>query len=259
MKTSALEESDVRAIVRLLSVVNGTPGDHLSKKRELMTGLACLIEADRWAWGMAAQMAPDKPSVHLSLVHGGFDEKRYARFSIAYQHPGMAEFHAPFARELAERQSHLTRLRGQFAPDDRYLGSECHRLWLEAGVDDVIMSMRPQGEGLFSIIGLYRDPSRPRFTLRDGKVAHVILAGVPWLHAEGWDGRYTSPVRRLSPRERMTLDLLIQGYTRDEIAGYLEISKHTVNQYAKSVFRHFGVHSQVELIARFKHGDGGDA
>lgn len=259
MKSPVLEESDVRAVVRLLAAVNGTSGDHLAKKRELMTGLASLVGADRWAWGMAAQMAPDKPSVHLSLVHGGFDEQLYARFTIAYQHPGMAEFHAPFAEELAVRQSHLTRLRGQFAPDDRYLGSESHRLWLQAGVDDVIMSMRPLGEGMFSIIGLYRAPSRPPFSLRDGKVAHVILSGVPWLHGEGWDGRYTSPVRRLTPRERMTLDLLIQSYSREEIAGYLEISKHTVNQYAKSVFRHFGVHSQVELIARFKQGDGGDS
>ncbi len=53
-------------------------------------------------------------------------------------------------------------------------------------------------------------------------------------------------------------ELLLQGYTRARIAEHLGLSPATVNGYVKEVFRHLGVHSQPELIARFRSGDGGD-
>jgi len=255
---SPLEEADVRAIVRLIADVHIVPGDHAAKKQGLMSGLAGLIGADSWAWGMAFQMAPDKPSAHLSMVHGGFNEHTYAMFTQAYNHPGMSAIHAPFARDLMARRCHLTRLRNQIASDEEYVGSVCHEAWQRAGVDDVIMSMRPVAEGLFSLVAMYRKPSSPRFTARDSQIAHIVLSGVPWLHAEGWPEGHEPAARKLTPRQRMTMDLLIQGYSREEIAAYLEISVHTANDYVKAVFRHFGVHSRAALVARFHIGDGGN-
>jgi DNA-binding CsgD family transcriptional regulator len=258
-KELSLQETDVRAIIRLIADVHLISGDHVARKRVLMSGLARLVGADSWAWGMAFQMAPDKPSVHLSMVHGGFGDDTYAGFTQAYNHPEMSKIHAPFARELIENRCHLTRLRVQIVADKEYVGSDCCQAWRHAEIDDVIMSMRPVDEGLFSIIGLYRKPSRPRYTRRENRIAHIVLSGIPSLHAEGWPDQQQRVVRKLTPRQRMTMDLLIQGYRRDEIAAHLEISAHTVNEYAKAVFRHFGVHSQAELSARFRTGDGGDA
>ncbi len=255
----SLEETDVRAIVRLIADVHTVPGGHMAKKRALMSGLTALVGADCWAWGMALQMAPDKPSVHISLLHGGFDEHRYAMFTQAYNHPGMSALHAPFAHELQERQCHLTRMRVQIVPDEMYRNTEYHEYWLRAGIEDVIMSLCPLDGGTFSIIGIYRSPGQPRFSPRDNRVAHIVLTGVPWLHAEGWPDRDFSAAKRLTPRQRMALDLLIQGYTREKIAAHLEISPHTANEYVKAVYRYFGVHSQPALIARLQSGDGGDA
>ena len=56
----------------------------------------------------------------------------------------------------------------------------------------------------------------------------------------------------------MTLALLVQGYKRDQIADHLKLSLHTVNDYVKAVFKHFGARSQAELMVRFQAGDGGD-
>ena len=38
----------------------------------------------------------------------------------------------------------------------------------------------------------------------------------------------------------------------------LAISELTVNEHVKRVYRHFGVHSQSQLVSRFLRGDGGD-
>jgi DNA-binding CsgD family transcriptional regulator len=61
-----------------------------------------------------------------------------------------------------------------------------------------------------------------------------------------------------APRQRVTMNLLLQGETRTQIAAHLGISPHTAQGYIKAVLRHFGVHSRPELLARFHRGDGGD-
>jgi DNA-binding CsgD family transcriptional regulator len=69
--------------------------------------------------------------------------------------------------------------------------------------------------------------------------------------------RAERPVRRatvseqLTLRQRATLDLLLHGYSRQQIADRLGISVHTASGYVKEVFRHFGVHTHAELIAGF--------
>lgn len=55
----------------------------------------------------------------------------------------------------------------------------------------------------------------------------------------------------LSRREREVFSHLVQGHRAEEVAKLLHISRHTVRQHAKSVFRKLGVHSQIELMRRF--------
>ncbi|NRB74968.1 MAG: hypothetical protein HRU46_11470 [Verrucomicrobiales bacterium] len=59
---------------------------------------------------------------------------------------------------------------------------------------------------------------------------------------------YRSELLRLSPRLQTATRLLIQGYSRKEVASQMNISVHTVNDYAKSIYEKFRVHSQSELI-----------
>ncbi|RYD72751.1 MAG: LuxR family transcriptional regulator, partial [Verrucomicrobiaceae bacterium] len=55
----------------------------------------------------------------------------------------------------------------------------------------------------------------------------------------------------LPPRQRQTLNLLIHGHSRNEIAHRLRISVHTVGDYIKAIYSHFGVQSRAELMSRF--------
>lgn len=254
-----LGESDSRGIVRLLGEVCAHPGDHAAKKRHLMDGLCRLIDADRWAWGLAAQMEPGKPSVHISLLHGGFSEEAYAAFTVAYNHPEMTAIHAGFAKELAERRCHLTRLRQQMDPEDNYRKTAAYPFWEKADIEGIIMGLRPLDATTFSIIGIYRRRGAPLFNERENRIAHILLSEVPVLHTQGWPDDHGGTLPALPARKRTVMALLVQGYTRGGISTHLGLSPHTVNDHAKAIYKHFGVHSQAELIARFRSGDGGDS
>jgi len=260
MKNSSdsLSAGDSRATIRLLGEVCAHPGDNVARKRYLMNGICRLIDADSWGWGLAAQMDPSKPSIHISLLHGGFTEETYAAYTQAYNHPGMSAVHALFARELAEKRGHLTRLRQQMDPDDSYKKTGAYPFWQSADIDGVIMSLRPLDSTTFSIIGIYRRLSAGLFTPRENRIAHILLSEVPVLHTEGWPDDRGVTLISLSTRERTVLDLLVQGYSRNKIATSLRISLHTVNDYVKAIFKNFNVHSQAALIVRFQRGDGGD-
>lgn len=246
-----LAETTVRSIVRLIGDVCAVDGGRDEKKKELMSGLCHLVGADSWAWGVARDVAPGEPSVHLSLLHGGFNDETYAAFAKAYTHPEMTPLHVPIVSEIRENGTQVTKLLQQMDPGRISWKPPLGPLWEAADIRGVIMSLYPTEGRFLNIIGLYRRVGAPLFSMEENQIAHVALSGVPWLHLEGW-GDSCGPLPLLSPRQRMTLDLLVQGYSRSSIAEHLEISPHTANDYVKDVYRHFQVQSQAELIARFR-------
>ena len=61
------------------------------------------------------------------------------------------------------------------------------------------------------------------------------------------------PKNGLSRRQREVLEFLLQGASLKEIAVGLKISRHTVNDYSKALYRHFEVSGRAELAAIFRH------
>jgi len=254
-----LEESDVRSMVRLIGEVAALPGGHAEKKRFLMDGLCKLISADAWVWGLSCRSDPDKPQIYVSFLNGGFTEEAFAKFLQALEHPQMIDFAAKFFTEFKAKNSHLTRLRDQITADDGFEGSEAHALWKAAGIGSLIVSQRPLDDRSSSALGLYRRDGREKFTARESRIAHIVLTEVPWLHEQGWPEDRGAQVPALSKRQRLTLNLLTLGQSHKEIANNMAISMHTAQGYIKEVYRHFGVHSQAQLMKRFFQGDGQDA
>lgn len=254
-----LDEETVRAMVHLLGDVAALAGTHAKKKIFLMNGLCNLIGACKWAWALVCDFTADRPPVAVDFLHGGFSEENFAYLLRACEHPGTGRTNAALIREFREGQAHLTRRREQIDPDNQCARlPELARLWEKADVGAVIMSVRSIGANSQSLIGVYRGTGKPRFTPRESRIAHIILSEVGWLHEQGWPEHPHSTVPKLSPRQRMTLNLLIDGRSRKEIASHLEISINTVAGYVKDLYRHFKVNSHVDLMNRFHKGDGGD-
>ena len=153
---------------------------------------------------------------------------------------------------------HLTRLRQQINHTGSFIGSNAEKAWLRADIGPVMLSCKPLPDGGFSSIGIYRTAERELFTERESKIAHIVLTEIPWLHLTGWPEERGQSALKLYPRLRTVLNLLIEGWSRKQIADRLDLSLNTIHGYVKDIYRHFSVHSQAELLARLSKGDGGD-
>jgi DNA-binding CsgD family transcriptional regulator len=253
-----LDEKDVRDLVRLVGEVAALPGGHVEKKRHLMEGLSRLVDADAWTWALSCRRHPAMPRTYVSFMNGGFTDQAFAKHLQALEHPDIVAFSVKFHAELAEHNSHITRLREQMADDHLFERANAYQLWKETGIDHSLFSMRPLGQSAGSAVAVYRYHGRPKFTAREARIAHIILTEVPWLHEQGWPEDRGVTVHALSKRQRLTLNLLIIGQSHKQIAERMKISPHTVSGYIKAIYRHFDVHSQAELMRRFYEGDGRD-
>lgn len=87
----------------------------------------------------------------------------------------------------------------------------------------------------------------------------VLAEGAVWLDHEIADllfarppkeGRIRSGYQQLSPRERDVLDLVVAGFTNDEIAAALGRARPTVRTHLASVYRKLGVNDRVSAAVR---------
>lgn len=254
---SPLTEQDVRDIVRLLGDVIAAPGGISDKRRYLMNGLCALVGATSWAWCMA-EFDPEKPPSFIGFEHGGWSEERFARYIEAMNHPDMEAVTRPSSIELKERGTQLTRTLRQMDPPMNLENSEAGAYWARANIGTLLISQRPMEGGGTSGVAVYRELGHPHFDEREARISHIILSEVPWLHFQAFPDGQARSIARLYPRHRTVMNLLCEGWSRKRIAEHLGISVHTVHGYSKTVLKHFGVHSQAELVARLTKGDGGD-
>jgi DNA-binding NarL/FixJ family response regulator len=62
---------------------------------------------------------------------------------------------------------------------------------------------------------------------------------------------------KVTPRDQQILNLLVQGFSNQEIAGELNISSRTVKQHLRMLFSRAGIHdgSKRVKLARYAHQD----
>ncbi|MEC5128269.1 helix-turn-helix transcriptional regulator [Verrucomicrobiales bacterium BCK34] len=243
-------------MVRLLGEVAILETGHDERKRFLMNGLCDLIDADYWVWALATKFVADEQPVYTSMTTDGFESDQFPKLLVAFEHPDIGLLTAPLAREMAEKGIQITRLREDYDPDDFFPRCGATPLFSKANVGAPLLTFRPIQNGCVSAIGVYRQFSSERFTIREAQIAHIILSEVHWLHNQGWPWSSAIHVPQLPLRCRLVLNLLLEGLSRKQIADQMEISVHTVSGYVKQVYEYFGVNSHAELIARFRCGDG---
>ena len=250
---SLLTETDVRAIVRLLGETCTLTGSLNEKKHFVMTGLGRLIDTQAWAWVHAVEMVPGQLPVYAAFICGGFSEEILPRYIQIQTHPDMARLSTSLSIALQDRTRPLTRTLQQLMPVEEFVNADVGDEWRACGIYPRALSFHPLADGTYSAIAIYARCDRPILTPREAKIAHVILSGVPWLHvAQGAAGEQTTQVPQLPVRERLVLELLLQGYSRKAIATTMGISINTVAGYAKNIYRFFSVDSQAALSRLFR-------
>lgn len=254
-----LSEKDIRAMVRLLGDAIIGNEDIALKRRFVMDGLKRLVGADSWIWTMVGKFGPEEQPVHTVLVRDGFSDDQFAAYLRSQEHPDMAWMVSPFIAEVESNGAHLTRLRQQITPEDRFAKADILPIFKEAGIGPLVLSARKTISDQLSAVVIFRHFDKPLFTERESRIAHIILSELSWLHESSWPNYPRHEVSALSPRQTSVLTSLLQGRSRKEIANDLDISVHTVSGYVKEVYRHFHVKSHAELFHRFVNGDGGDS
>lgn len=259
-----LTEEDTRELVGLVGETAMVPGNHVAKRKFLISGLAELVGADVWLSVISEWSLDDGPPFPLSLIHGGLSDNELAIVVEANndaEHPPAEN--AKWNEAVLNADTTITRMRRQLIPDDRaWYRNANTRLYREGFLDDFIFSAQPLPDcpvATFSGIGLHRRWGREPFTAREARMAHIVISEVQWLHQLSVDALpETASVSGLTPRMRSVLRYLLDGWTQKRIAVQVGLSPHTVNGYVKDLYRHFNVHSRNELFKRFSEGDGGD-
>lgn len=253
---SLIEEADARAMVRLLGEVAMIRGGVTDKKKHLMQGLCRLIGGDAWIWTLGTGM--DKSGgrqIFVGVLHGGFDDLRLTRLLEAIDHPDMPKATGQFWDLVLSSGEHVTQERREIDPCGVVSNGPARESWEAADIGSLIISAVPLGDGCLSGATIYRRVRDPDFTAREVKIAHIILQEVPWLHLSGWPVDRGATVPKLYPRQRMVMNLLLDGLGRKQIAANMGLSENTVAGYARDVYRHFQVCSQPELMRKFLGGD----
>ncbi len=254
-----LSEDDVRAMVRLVGDVAGVAGDLTVKRRTLANGLADLIDADRWIWSIFRRCEPDGNYMTMNWIHN-FPEQDIARIAAAATDTKNPQPENAHVAAMQEAGQHFTRRRAQMVEDGPWYDDPHTKTYRQGWIDDCIFSIYPvePETGVWSGIGLHRLWGRPAFSPRDARIAHIIAAEVAWLHHEAVPQDRGDGTQHLAPRLRPVLVMLMVGRTRKSIAHDLGLSIHTVGDYIKDIYTHFGVSGRVDLMHRFMSGDGGD-
>lgn len=255
-----VDTADVRAVVRLLGAVAESADPHPVKKRELLTGLAGIVDADLWAWTTSV-WGPTGAPVSTNMIHNVSDKGLYTRWIEGTQDPALPPPEHPYAARALASGNVLTRRRSQWIDDSVWYEDKHNKTYrFPLGFDDFVLTLYPLREqSAFSGVAFYRKLGRPAFTERDSRLIHIVLSEVDWLHYADLPSQIAQTlVPALSPRQRVVFMNMLQGFDRAEIARRLNLSVHTVNDHVKVIYRHFNVNSQAELMNRFMTGNGGD-
>ena len=220
-----LDLEDVRQMLRLCRALHEAGADPAGRKRLLLEGVCRLLGAERAAC-VVTHMDPTtgRPTVVSSVATGP-----------ARSDAGGAERQAAPETQAAGRDVAGT-------PED----SE-HR------IDSLLPLRGLRVVARLAVGGRPGGAGRP-FTPRHRAILELLHAESAWVYAP--DLLLLTPeALTLSPRQRQVLQHLLAGENEQQVAAALRQSPNTVHHHVKALYRHFGVRSRGELLARWVQPD----
>jgi DNA-binding CsgD family transcriptional regulator len=104
---------------------------------------------------------------------------------------------------------------------------------------------------VIACLSLARGPQDRRpFITHERTLLHLIHSEMSWVYETDLL-LATHGAATLSPRQRQTLEYLLAGHSEKQIAARMRLSPNTVHHHVKALYRHFGVSSRSELLAKW--------
>ncbi len=248
--------ADLRAVHALVHECRELGDDVVAWRAHWVAGLARLIDAD---CGFSGELAGLRTGRHRDLGNVGWGFDRPGIDPAGYI-AGMAYLadNPGYSVGLPAYAAHPAAGTALSIPD--LLPAD---VWEQSAEYQTVYRVVGTGGPLYCLLPLPGDPDaatgevfcrtagRPDFsreqkaTLTEATAAVAPLVGGPL-------ARFAEPSPAdLSPRVRQVLGCFLAGSSDKQVMATLGLTRHTVNQYAKAIYRHFGVTSRPELLARW--------
>jgi DNA-binding CsgD family transcriptional regulator len=257
-RSAQLRHGDWRALFRLIGECRELGDDHHAWRNHLVSQLARLVDADLGFCGEMTGLREQKRTT-IGLTHwgwdNGFDLKRFLE-NYARLEPDPSTFATMNVYlERVVRKDGVCHTRREITPDRQWYTSDDYQVMSRPiGYDHSLWCFRAldgASRDEFSGITLTRRHGAGDFRAREIAIVRELHAEI----ARGIGGplaRYTDPSPgALSPRARQVLACLLEGEGDKQIAARLNLSRFTVNHYAKLIFRHFRTRGRAELQGRW--------
>lgn len=152
---------------------------------------------------------------------------------------------------VQDRDDGAARTRPELVPDSEWYRSDYFEVHRALGIDSTLFCNWRLPGGRHTNLIFARSPGERDFSARQKAVVSEFHALIAPLISGPLAGHAEPSPAVLAPRERQVLMCLLRGDSEKQAGLRLGLTRNTVNQYAKRIYRHFGVTSRAELMARW--------
>jgi DNA-binding CsgD family transcriptional regulator len=253
-----VSSAEVSAIVGLIGECRELGDDPVIWRRHFFAGLAELVGADLVLGGEMAGCLRGKLTSPGTTAWGFEQGYNVAGWRVLMEwfatDPFIPVTFREFIGKLRGSSAGLTVARQQMLSDrDWYHSHDYQQAVRTIGTDALQHSFCriPETEDEFSGLLINREAGRRQFDEHEVALVHLAHEEATKLIGRSL-ARWNEPSPlHLPPRIREVLRCVLEGDGDKQIGVRLELSRHTVNQYIKHIFQHFGVTSRSELLARW--------
>ncbi len=255
-KADALTEEEIRNVYRLLMEVRELWADRIAWQTRLLEGVRAMLDLRIAVLQMVCppRRRIDAPVI-IPLHDTGWNDSGQRQLYLDSIDP-RSEVELPsFSRVLHDDVTTgcVAFTRRMVVHDDVWYPSRFFTEFVRpSGNDEFALSMRASSTlGSVVMIGGNREHGAepiPMHTVR--QLALLAEEVVPLMgrhltleHQIGFEG--------LSPRQRQTLELLLEGLSEKQVAHEMGLRRPTVHDYIVTLYRHFDVSSRAELLSYF--------
>jgi len=220
-------------MLHLSNALHLSPANPVTRKKILLDGICRLVDADG---GLSAVSTCDRLTARQSLI------------SVVRMGPSDAPAaDLPADQSLAHETTLPTKKGGRIAQISATETGSCPPGPCQCC--DSFLDLL--GMQVVATLTVYRQqPDARPFSQREREIVNAMHAEMAWVY--GHDLLMASPeALALPPRKRETLQYLLAGDRETQIAAKVEMSRTTVHNHVKSLYRHFNVASRRELLDKW--------
>jgi DNA-binding CsgD family transcriptional regulator len=251
-----LRLSDFRKIVALLGECRDLGDDAFLWRRHLAAGLARLAGSSTATIGEIGgfAQAADKPQLLPWERENALPREGYRRVLAEYS---ADPFNCPVMNVYRQRcieSPGISLARPDLLADKEWYRSQFYQVHsLPLGADEMVFCARPMltDPQQYSLLAVSRPKGDRPFSGRDKAIIHEMNVQLSPMLGRELAGLAEPAPSALPRRSQAVLRCVLEGDSDKQISRRTHISPHTVNGHLKVIFRHFGVQSRSELLARW--------